>query len=289
MRKLAHIFTNVENRYIKEILDLFNPLLKLLALDNEFYLLKKDEFSTLIQKKKPFQYHPFHLWFKRLLKNAVILDSLQVYDCVRYLFLNHFAIASPDCLECPDKYGCCHRTYTIEIIDYERIIAKKLINHTLLSHTRNRTKLRLHKDRNGQKYCSAFDLSTKKCLIHPFKPPTCSKYPLISNIHNWSNDLMAWTGKCAHSKELWVTRVHPAVMNSCRDLMMHAQLLWESERALLNHIATPLDCKMKEILSRTLALKQLKMPYKDLIIKKILLEDYSESTVLRAIQLTKKY
>jgi len=289
MHKLIELLTDGKKSWINEILIIFKPLLSLLAVDNEFFNLKKVEFEKIIENPKSFLTHPFHIWFQNLLKNVIILDGQAVYDTIRDLFLNRFALQSPNCLACPDEHGCCHNTYSIEHIDYKRIIANKLIDPSFISRFRSKYKLKLVKDSNGNKHCAAFDVSTKKCLIHQFKPPTCCKYPLISNVHEWSAERMAWTGNCAHHTEVWVTRVHPAIMNVCRDLWVYAHLLWESEQSLWFRLKKPLDTELKEILSRILALKQCNWIYKNAMLKKILLEDYSESVVITALRLMKKF
>lgn len=289
MHKLFDTFTRIENPRIKELIDIFEPLLNLLALDEEFFTLKQKEFAEIIISPKKFQVHPFHNWFQNLLKNVIIMDSQAVFDAIRDLFLNRIAIQSPNCLECPDEHGCCHSTYKIDLIDYNRVIAHNLVHPSLFSRSRNKHKIKLIKDEKGINHCGAFDKSSRKCLIHQFKPPTCCKYPLISNIRDWSDELMAWTGSCAHNEKVWATRVHPAIMNACRNLWVDAQLLWESEQKLFHRLKEQINIEMKEILSFILAIKQVNWPYKTVIAKKILLETYSESAIQRAFQIIKKF
>ena len=219
----------------------------------------------------------------------VILDSKAVYDTIREIFLHRIAYKSPNCLQCPEEHGCCHGNYSLELIDYQRIIAQNLIDPSLIARSGRKYKVRLLKDRNGRQHCGALDISTKKCLIHAFKPPTCCKYPLISNIHNWSQELMAWTGTCAHSDKIWATRVHAAIMNSVRDLWVHSNLLWEDEQDLFYRLKIePVNVELSEIISRMLALKQCNWPYKNEMMTKILLEDYSETSIQTAFRLIKK-
>ncbi len=275
MRKLIEIVKRADNTLINEVLEIFTPLLNLLALDNELFHFKQTEFEEIIESKKQFLHHPFHLWFKNLLKSVIILDSQAVYDMIRNLFLDRFALRSPNCLMCSDEYGCCHSTYSLEQIDYERIITKNLVDSSFISRFRNKNKLRVLKDGKNRKYCAAFEISSKKCMIHPFKPPTCCKYPLISNIHNWSEELEAWTGTCAHAEELWITRVHPAIMNNCRDLWIYAQLLWDSEQKFFYRLKDPVESEILEIIRHILAMKQCKWLRNPFIIKKLLHENYS--------------
>ncbi len=287
MHKLSELAVASNNTWIKEITGIFEPLLQLIALDEEFFRVKQSEFREIVQNEKPFNVHPFHIWFQNLLKNVIILESQTTYDTIRDLFLHRFPLQAPNCLQCPDEHGCCHSTYSIENIDYKRIIANRLIDPLLISRFLSKYKLKLNKDKTGKHYCGAFDVSTKKCIIHQFKPSTCCKYPLISNIQNWSSDLMAWTGNCAHCDTIWATRVHPAIMNICRDLWVKAQLLWESEQNLIYRIKEPIDVEIKEIISRILSIKQCSWPYKMMMMKKILLEDYPEAVIQKAFQMFK--
>jgi Fe-S-cluster containining protein len=289
MRKLIELMAECNLPWIKEIQQIFEPLLNLLALDNESFSLKQNEFLSLQKSAKSFLRHPFHHWFRNLLKEAVIIDSLATYDTIRDLFLNRIALQAPNCLECPDEHGCCHGTYSIEPIDYDRIIANKLIDPSNLTQFYNKYKAKLVKDQNQQQYCSAFDISTKRCLIHQFKPPTCCKYPLITNIHEWSSEMMAWTGTCAHTDKIWATRVHPAVMNLLRELAVAAQFLWEKEQNIFYRLKNQQNPEIKGIISRILALNHANNSDKSMIIEKILMEDYPESSIQQTFKLMKQY
>jgi len=289
MRKLIDLMAECNLPWIKEIQKIFEPLLNLLAFDNESFSLKQNEFLSLQQSAKSFLTHPFHLWFRNLLKEAIILDSLAAYDAIRDLFLNRIALQAPNCLECPDEHGCCHGTYSIEPVDYDRIIAKKLIDPSNLSQVRNKYKVKLVKDQNRQLYCGAFDISTRKCLIHQFKPPTCCKYPLISNIHEWSGEMMAWTGTCAHTDKIWATRVHPAIMNILREIAVAAQFLWEKEQEIFDKLRNQQNPEIKGIISRILAFRHSIGSDRMIMVKKILLEDYPESSIQQAFELMKHY
>jgi len=289
MRKLLELMAENNIPWIKAIQKIFEPLLNLLALDNEAFSLKQNEWVSLQRSAKPFLTHPFHIWFRDLLKGGIQLDSLATYDTIRDLFLNGIALQAPNCLQCPDEHGCCHGTYNIEPIDYERIMAKKFVDPSNISRFRNKYKVKLVKDQNRQIYCGAFDISTKNCLIHQFKPPTCCKYPLISNIHYWSSEMMAWTGTCAHTDKIWATRVHPAIMNILREIWVAAQFLWEKEQNIFYRLKTEQNPELKEIISRILALSQSARPCKMIIIKKILAENYPESSIQEALGLMKRY
>ncbi len=289
MRKLLELMAENNIPWITAIQKIFEPLLNLLALDNEAFSLKQNEWMSLQRSAKPFLTHPFHIWFRDLLKGGIQLDSLATYDTIRDLFLNGIALQAPNCLQCPDEHGCCHGTYSIEPIDYERMIAKKLVDPSDISRFRNKYKVKLVKDQNRQIHCGAFDISTKNCLIHQFKPPTCCKYPLISNIHNWSSEMMAWTGTCAHTDKIWATRVHPAIMNILREIWVAAQFLWEKEQNIFYRLKTEQNPELKKIISRILALSQSARPYKMIIIKKILAENYPESSIQEALKLMKRY
>ncbi len=289
MRRLVELLKCAKNSWMKDILEQFKPLLKLLALDEEFYSVKEKEFSQILSNETRFLIHPFHKWLPNLLRNVIILDSQAVYDTMRNLFLQGFALKSPDCLnDCRNNYACCHGNYAINPIDYQRIIANNLLDPSLFSCLRNKYKLKLAIDKNQRKYCCALDVSTKKCLIHQYKPPTCCKYPLISNIQTWSEELTAWTGMCAHSDVVWATRVHPAVLKKCRDLWVDSHLLWESEQNVFYRIKEPISSEIRELLSRILSIKQSSWPYKKTIIKRVLLENYSEPSIQKALTLLKK-
>ena len=289
MRKLVELNADPNISWIKEIQNTFEPLLNLLALDNELFILKQNEFSNILKSEKPFLTHPFHLWFRNLLKEGIILDSVATNDTVRNLFLNRIALQAPDCLQCSDEHGCCHGTYSIEPIDYDRIIANRLIDSTIISRFLRKYKVKLIKDQNRQIHCGAFDISSKKCLIHQYKPPTCCKYPLISDVHKWSSELMAWTGNCAHRTEPWVTRVHPAIMNVLREIWVSAQFLYETEQNVFYRLKTQQKSEIKVIISRILALTQCSKLFKPIMIKKILSEDYSEGSIQEALQMMKKF
>jgi Fe-S-cluster containining protein len=286
MRRLIEFLAiTTHNHWIYEILKIFEPVLTFLGLDEGFFVLKQNEFLEIVNSEKQFLVHPFHIWFHNLLKKVIILNSQAVYDSIRDMFLNHFAIRSPNCLQCPEEHGCCHGNYSIELIDYRRIISMELIDPSIISRFHSKYKIKLIKDENGNRFCGAFDRSSKKCLIHQFKPQTCCKYPLVCDVHNWSYELLAWTGTCAHSDIQWATRVHPAIMNSTRDLWVHSNLLWETEQEISNHLKKPLEDEIKQIILRILAIKQYALPYKAGIIKKILLEDFSEAAIQKAFQI----
>lgn len=290
MRRITELMGNINsNHWILEILRIFDPLLKFLGLDENLFGSKQDEFLKILDLDKQFLVHPFHMWFHKLLKKVIILDSEAVYDTIRDIFLNHLTTQSPNCLLCPEEHGCCHGNYSVEVIDYKRIITKELIDSSLITRFRSKYKIRLIKDEKGNRYCGAFDISTKKCLVHQFKPQTCCKYPLITDVHNWSYELIAWTGPCAHSNKIWATRVHPAIMNSTRDLWVDSNYLWKAERNISYRINNQITDEINEIILRILAIKRYSWPYKREITKQILLEDYSESSIQKAFQIVKSF
>lgn len=287
MRKLIELNADTNIPWIKEIQNTFEPLLNLLGLDNELFVAKQNGFLNLLECEKAFLTHPFHLWLRDLLKEGIILDSLATYDTIRNLFLNRIALQAPNCLQCSDEHGCCHGTYSIEPIDYDRIIADKSIDPACLSRFFRKYKVKFIKDQNRLIHCGAFDFSTKKCLIQRYKPPTCCKYPLISDVHKWSSELMAWTGKCAHSDELWVTRIHPAIMDVLREIWISAQFLYEMEQNTFYRLKTQQNPEIRAIISRILALKQRSKLFKPIMIKKIISEDFSEGCLQEALQMMK--
>ena len=290
MRKLVELMADTYLSWIKEIRNIFDPLLNHLVFDNELFNLKQNEFRNIQASEKPFLTHPFHIWFRELLKEGVILDSLATYDNIRDLFLNRIAFQAPDCLQCAAEHGCCHGTYSIEPIDYERIVAHRLIDQAMISRFFSKYKIKLIKDQSRQIHCGAFEISSKKCLIHQYKPPTCCKYPLITDIHKWSAEMMAWTGNCAHSNEIWATRVHPAIMNgSLREIWVNAHFLWEKEQNIFYRLKIQEKSEMKDIIARILALKQRGKLYKPILIKKVLTEDYSEASIQEAFQIMKGF
>ncbi|MHA1267220.1 MAG: YkgJ family cysteine cluster protein [Candidatus Helarchaeota archaeon] len=245
-----------------------------------------------MERDNKFPLHPFHRWIPYLLKNVIILNSQAVYDTIRTLFTTRIALQAPNCLfDCSDNYACCHGNYLINAIDYHRILAHDLIPPTYFTKKGNEYRLKLVKEKNKRTHCIALDVKTKRCLIQDFKPPTCCKYPLISNIHHWSAELCAWTGNCAHSTKLWATRVHPAIMNSLRDLWIRAQVLWEKEQEVFMKIKGKLKVdqnpELFELISHILSIRQSNWGYSSKYLKSFLLKSYPRSSIDYAFKLLK--
>ena len=62
MRRLIELTKIAKNSsWINEILEVFEPLLTLIGVDDEFFAVKKNEFSELSRNEKRFLIHPWKI------------------------------------------------------------------------------------------------------------------------------------------------------------------------------------------------------------------------------------
>ncbi|MHA1229271.1 MAG: YkgJ family cysteine cluster protein [Candidatus Helarchaeota archaeon] len=209
-----------------------------------FKILKQDlnefkwdyKLSKYININRPLNKHPIHSLFKEILLNSIIVNSIEVNDGIRNIFLNKIAHFSPNCLkECPEKFGCCHSSYTINKIDYLRILNEKLLEPSAFIVKNGKFKLKT-KIIDKCTTCIALKNNSRLCMVHKYKPSTCTKYPIINSVNKWDRILNCWTGSCVHypDNKAWGTKVSPIIVQSMRDLWIRAQLICENKYEIIN-------------------------------------------------------
>ncbi|MHA1269531.1 MAG: YkgJ family cysteine cluster protein [Candidatus Helarchaeota archaeon] len=238
VKNIIKIFQKSEFAFL---IDIFSQVIEnLIILEDEEKLENWNNFiKNSLSVSKEFKDHPIHFIFKDILLNSIIIDGLVVYDAIRNIFLYKIACFSPDCLnECTDEHGCCHSSYLTNRLDYGRIIKEGLLDKSQFIIKNKKYQVKTKNIENGI-VCAALDDNSRKCLIHKYKPTTCSKYPLINNVNIWDEEKKCWVGKCAHfvGEKPWGTKVHPVIIQSLRDLWIKAQLIWEAEDEVINKYA----------------------------------------------------
>ncbi|MHA1301012.1 MAG: YkgJ family cysteine cluster protein [Candidatus Helarchaeota archaeon] len=276
------------NEFIK-IFEIFEPILEQLKIPNyEYDLQKKNliKYNRYSYQEIPLKMiYRFHTLFKKLIVNAFIENSLKVHDLIREAFLNRIANESPDCLfECRDIHGCCHGNYSVDLIDYKRIILEDLLpaNNFIYKNCRYRIKL---KEVNGENICSAFDMRTKYCLIHKYKPPTCCKYPLISNTFIWNKEKQQWLGNCAHGG-IWATFVSPVILQGLNKLWVKSTILWEREQEFISKFTNKMDSEKIYLGKKLLAINMNHIQKQNSILN-LLSEEFSKEKILQIMNLMK--
>ena len=243
------------------LLDIFSDLIPFLVILDEDVEKEdwKSKLSKSINASFGYKKHPIHSIFKDILLKSIIIDSIKLNDAIREAFLYKITLFSPNCIdECPDEHGCCHSSYSINKLDYNRIIEENLIDPN--SFIIKNEKIKLRTKRVGKIItCIALDLQTRGCLIHKYKPSTCTKYPIINSVNRWDPKMNCWVGKCAHfpGKKSWGTKVSPIIVEALRTLWIKAQLIWESKQNIIKNFETlSANHKMNKILNYILALRK---------------------------------
>ncbi|MFX1451787.1 MAG: hypothetical protein ACFFCM_13140 [Promethearchaeota archaeon] len=287
MREIKNFKNIIKIQHFIRIFEIFEPLLAHLVLPDLEYGLQKiqlEKFNDYSNKELTLkQILKFQEFFKNLLLNSITQDALKVHDLIREAFLNKIAIKSPNCLtECHDFHGCCHGFYSVELMDYNRIIFEKLLPQENFDYKYKKYRLKLKK-LNNETFCSAFDFKTKYCLIHKYKPPTCSKYPLITNVFTWNKEQKQWIGKCAHGGN-WTTYVSPIFLHGFSKLWIKTILLWEREQEFLSKFKSKLNNNKLAIGKIILAIKNNKIYNRQMVIN-LLSEDYTKNDILELLNL----
>ncbi|MHC1592073.1 MAG: YkgJ family cysteine cluster protein [Candidatus Helarchaeales archaeon] len=223
MKSAKELTIHLRNPSFRAIADILEPVLELLELEEtrcEIFskrLLLLDRNSP--KKPKFAKFVRFQGIISEILARAKITNDLKLHDATRKVFLTRIPIRSTNCLtECRSIHGCCHGQYTVELIDYERIISKNLLSRDDFMKFRNKYKLKLvGKD---DAHCIAFNASDKTCKIHEYKPVTCTKYPIMPCVFKATPHL-TWSGKCAHGGT-WETQISPILLKSLDDLWRKA-------------------------------------------------------------------
>ncbi|MFX0133783.1 MAG: YkgJ family cysteine cluster protein [Candidatus Hodarchaeota archaeon] len=289
MQKIIKLECIPEIRHFIKIFEIFKSILNHLALpDLDFELQKEylEKFNNYTEQELTLnRILRFQYLFKNLLNKSFIQDSLKVHDLVREAFLNKIAIRSPNCLtECRDFHGCCHGNYSVELIDYNRIISERLFPLENFSYKNGKYRLKLRRIGNDP-FCSAFDYKTKCCLIHKYKPPTCSKYPLITNVFNWNKEKKQWVGHCAHGGT-WTTYVSPVILQGLSKLWIKTILLWEREQDFLSKFESKLNINKIKIGKKLLTVRSNKIYNLQSIIS-LLSEEFSKKEIIQVFNLFK--
>lgn len=230
MRKvqtITRLFNDIKTPEYRTVIEVLNPISSYLAIPKDILSKMLLTLSSLDQNSASPPSRTQMIHFQKVLAEFllkfIILDAIGLYDGIRDIFLNHIPFNACDCLnECRSAYGCCHGLYTVEKIDYERIISDDLLTITDFSPLKQKFKLKSRNEK--EKFCVGFDQKTKSCKIHAYKPMTCTKYPLMPSVHEQHENL-TWKGACAHG-DIWTTKISPFVTEKLGKLWMKANLLY---------------------------------------------------------------
>ncbi len=289
MQKVINLKYFIKNHYFIKIFEIFELILNQLVipdLDFEFQKANLEKFNEFTNQELNLnKILKFQNYLKDLFSKSFIHDSIKLYDLIRGAFLNRIAKKSPDCLtECRDFHGCCHGNYSVELIDYNRIISERIFPFENFYKKNGKYKLKL-KEINDEKFCIAFDFDKKCCLIHKYKPPTCSKYPLITNVFTWNKEQKLWIGHCAHGGN-WTTYVSPIILQGLSKLWIKTILLWEREQEFLSKYESKLNVNGINIGKKILTINSNKI-YNRQSILNLLSDDFSINDIISVFNLLK--
>ncbi|MHA1381138.1 MAG: YkgJ family cysteine cluster protein [Candidatus Helarchaeota archaeon] len=287
MQVIARLKNILDNYEFKKIFKIFEPILMELFLPNIDFEIQKQQLENFniiseedLTLKKIIS---FQSYFKKLLTVSYINNPLKIHDLIRDSFLNRIAFRSPNCIkDCRDIHGCCHGNYSIDLIDYIRIIDEGLLTSDYFTYKNFRYRIKL-KRVNKENVCSAFDMDEKICLIHKYKPPTCCKYPLISNTFIWNNDEKSWIGNCAHGG-IWATHVSPIVLQSLNKLWVKSILLWNKEQDFFKKYNLKLSKNKLNLGKKILTIKSNNIYRRNTIIN-LLSDEFSKKDIKEILNL----
>lgn len=289
MQKVINLKYFIKIHHGIKIFEIFELILDYLALPDlefEFQKANLEKFNDYTEKELNLKrILKFQNLFKNILVKSFIQDSMTLHDLIREAFLNRIAKKSPDCLtDCRDFHGCCHGNYSVELIDYNRIISERIFPFENFYNKKGKYRLKL-KEINNEQFCIAFDFDTKCCLIHKYKPPTCSKYPLITNVFTWNKEQKLWIGHCAHGGN-WTTYVSSIILQVLSNLWIKTILLWDREQEFLSRYKSKLNVNRINIGKKVLTINSNKI-YNRQSIFNLLSEDFSKNDIISVFSLLK--